>query len=302
MGSDWIQAELPEKLVFTNNLFSSRDHLTIVEKLLNAGQRIENELNEYLPSDIRDDLKGLKEKCQPHMLLRCFIPSLQIFDREMKVFEVKSDLRENKIEDDFLAYEFHGYEISELTKSKLLQGEGTAQIVLDVMSCHVSVVLSYFKILGFFSIREIDEAQVFCTEKVGDGGARYEQYCKNYFSTHTERGVFLNNLLSAINGIDSSHHKVDVGAHMAPSSVGFVYFVRNGELFKIGITENLLRRMGELVPDEILNCVRCSNFKELEREIHSVFKEVRLPQTEYFRLNESQVQQVHRMIAEKAVN
>lgn len=77
---------------------------------------------------------------------------------------------------------------------------------------------------------------------------------------------------------------------------GFVYFIRNGDLFKIGITENLLRRLGELQPDEVLNVVRCKNFQEVEKRLHSDFKEIRLPQTEYFRMREGNVLEVHRLL------
>ena len=89
-------------------------------------------------------------------------------------------------------------------------------------------------------------------------------------------------------------------AVVASCPTGFVYFVRNGGLFKIGITENMLRRMGELAPDELLNVVRCSNFQELERELHRRFKDVRLPQTEYFRLSDQQVQEVHQLMVKLA--
>jgi hypothetical protein len=85
-----------------------------------------------------------------------------------------------------------------------------------------------------------------------------------------------------------------------PPPTGFVYFIRNGGLFKIGITENMLRRMGELTPDELLNVVRCSNFQEVERELHRRFKDVRLPQTEYFRLSDQQVQEVHQLMVKLA--
>ena len=81
----------------------------------------------------------------------------------------------------------------------------------------------------------------------------------------------------------------DQSAEIETSPTGFVYFVRNGDLFKIGITENMLRRLRELAPDELLNVVRCSNFQEVERELHRRFKDVRLPQTEYFRLSDQQV-------------
>ena len=54
---------------------------------------------------------------------------------------------------------------------------------------------------------------------------------------------------------------------------GFVYFVRNDEIYKVGITDNLLRRLKELKPDEILNSVRCSNYQEIEKKMHAHFKE-----------------------------
>ena len=82
------------------------------------------------------------------------------------------------------------------------------------------------------------------------------------------------------------------------SNYGFVYLIRNGDLFKIGITENLLRRFAEIKPDEVLDVLRSANYQEVERKIHSVFKEVRIPQTEYFRLNAEQVQQVHALMLE----
>ena len=74
---------------------------------------------------------------------------------------------------------------------------------------------------------------------------------------------------------------------------GFVYFMRNQDLHKIGITDNLLRRFNQLNPDEVLNVVRCSNYETLERQLHKKFKEYRIPQTEYFRLSKSQIEQVN---------
>ena len=74
---------------------------------------------------------------------------------------------------------------------------------------------------------------------------------------------------------------------------GFVYFIRNKDIFKIGITDNLLRRFNQLKPDEILNVVRCSNYETLEKELHKKFKNNRIPQTEYFRLDKNQIEQVN---------
>ena len=74
---------------------------------------------------------------------------------------------------------------------------------------------------------------------------------------------------------------------------GFVYLIRNDDIYKIGITDNLLRRFNQLKPDEVLNVVRCSNFESLERELHKKFKANRIPQTEYFRLSKNQIEQVN---------
>ena len=81
---------------------------------------------------------------------------------------------------------------------------------------------------------------------------------------------------------------------------GFVYFIRNEELFKIGITVDLLRRFSEIVPHEVLNVVRCQNFNELERRLHKHFSEKRLPQSEYFRLEPGEVLEAHRLLTDWA--
>ena len=74
---------------------------------------------------------------------------------------------------------------------------------------------------------------------------------------------------------------------------GFVYLIRNEDIYKIGITDNLLRRFNQLKPDEVLNVVRCSNYEKLEKELHKKFKKNRIPQSEYFRLDKNQIEQVN---------
>lgn len=81
---------------------------------------------------------------------------------------------------------------------------------------------------------------------------------------------------------------------------GFVYLIRNQDIYKIGITQNLLQRMQQLKPDEIIDSVRCSNYVVLEKEIHKEFKACRIPQTEYFRLDQKQIKQIHKIFTEKA--
>lgn len=82
---------------------------------------------------------------------------------------------------------------------------------------------------------------------------------------------------------------------------GFVYFIRNRDLYKVGITTDMLRRMAELKPDEVLNMVRCSNYFDVESAIHKKFRSERIPQSEYFRLGAMQVQEVHEMMLALAV-
>tara|TARA_Y100001968_G_scaffold187889_1_gene172230 strand:- start:349 stop:936 length:588 start_codon:yes stop_codon:yes gene_type:complete len=70
---------------------------------------------------------------------------------------------------------------------------------------------------------------------------------------------------------------------------GYVYLIRNKDLHKIGITENLEQRMKQLKPDAIVSTLETENFESLEKELHKRYKDVRIPQTEYFRLNDSQI-------------
>lgn len=94
--------------------------------------------------------------------------------------------------------------------------------------------------------------------------------------------------------------RLSEGIAESPIQCGFVYLIKNQELYKVGITTNLLRRMEQLKPDEALNVIRCKNFRELEGHIHRTFKECRIPQTEYFRFTPEQVLLVNRMMHELA--
>ena len=69
---------------------------------------------------------------------------------------------------------------------------------------------------------------------------------------------------------------------------GFVYLIRNKDLYKIGITQNLDQRMFQLKPDEIISVLETQNYEQIEKDLHQKYKDVRIPQTEYFRLTFSQ--------------
>ena len=77
---------------------------------------------------------------------------------------------------------------------------------------------------------------------------------------------------------------------------GWIYLIRNGNLYKIGITRNIINRMKQLKPDQVIVKSYISNFKELEKHLHSRYKKVRIPQTEYFRLNSLDVNDCKRLI------
>ena len=73
---------------------------------------------------------------------------------------------------------------------------------------------------------------------------------------------------------------------------GWIYLIKNGDLYKIGITKNFKNRMRQLKPDSIVAKLFSTDFKKLEREFHKRYKSVRIPQTEYFRLDHIQVREV----------
>ena len=74
--------------------------------------------------------------------------------------------------------------------------------------------------------------------------------------------------------------------------MGYVYLIRNGDLYKIGRTDNLQRRLKQLQPCTLIQSLQTDRSRDLEYELHKKYKSKRLPQTEYFRLSESQVEDV----------
>ena len=77
---------------------------------------------------------------------------------------------------------------------------------------------------------------------------------------------------------------------------GWVYLIRNRDLYKIGITKNLDKRMRQLKPDNVVTTVYTSDFVKLERELHNRYKKFRIPQTEYFRLKDYHLHEIKQII------
>lgn len=101
--------------------------------------------------------------------------------------------------------------------------------------------------------------------------------------------------------VSSYYESGEIDPNVNESEFGFVYFIRNKDLYKIGITTNILRCMEELNPDEILNTMRCKNYFEVETKIPKKFKKVRIPQSEYFRLSRVRIHEVHRLMLDLAI-
>ena len=61
----------------------------------------------------------------------------------------------------------------------------------------------------------------------------------------------------------------------------WVYIIKNGDLYKIGITKYFDKRMRQLKPDYVVAKLYTSRFIELEREFHKKYKNVRIPNRVY---------------------
>ena len=77
---------------------------------------------------------------------------------------------------------------------------------------------------------------------------------------------------------------------------GWLYVIKNKDLYKIGVTQNFKSRMRQLKPESVIAKVYTRNFKQLEKELHKRYREVRIPQTEYFRLNKIQIKEIKLII------
>ncbi len=78
---------------------------------------------------------------------------------------------------------------------------------------------------------------------------------------------------------------------------GWLYIIRNQDLYKIGITRNFESRMRQLKPDNVVAKLYTSDFKKLERELHHRYKLFRIPQTEYFRLENYHLKEIKQRIS-----
>ncbi len=70
---------------------------------------------------------------------------------------------------------------------------------------------------------------------------------------------------------------------------GFVYLMKNGDLYKIGCTTNLKSESTKMKPGEVISSFKTNDSKSLEVRLLKLYKKKRIPDTNYFRLTESEV-------------
>ena len=70
---------------------------------------------------------------------------------------------------------------------------------------------------------------------------------------------------------------------------GFVYLMKNGDLYKLGSTTNLESEASKMKPGEIISSFKTNDPKSFEVRLLRLYKKKRIPDTNYFRLSESEV-------------
>ena len=70
---------------------------------------------------------------------------------------------------------------------------------------------------------------------------------------------------------------------------GFVYLMKNGNLYKLGCTTNLKSEANKMKPGEIISYFKTNDPKSFEVRLLRLYKKKRIPDTNYFRLSESEV-------------
>ena len=63
---------------------------------------------------------------------------------------------------------------------------------------------------------------------------------------------------------------------------GWLYLIRNRDLYKIGITRNFESRMRQLKPDNVVAKLYTSEFMKIERELHKRYKKYRIHKLSIF--------------------
>ena len=69
----------------------------------------------------------------------------------------------------------------------------------------------------------------------------------------------------------------------------FVYLMKNGDLYKLGCTNNLESEANKMNPGEIISSYKTKDPESFQVRLLRLYKKRRVPDTNYFRLSESEV-------------
>ena len=72
---------------------------------------------------------------------------------------------------------------------------------------------------------------------------------------------------------------------------GYVYLIRLGDLYRIGKTDNLDRKIKKLKPDELLISIMTKEPETLEARLLRKYKSQRIPETGYLKLSKRQIKE-----------
>tara|TARA_Y100000766_G_C18720794_1_gene513778 strand:- start:293 stop:835 length:543 start_codon:yes stop_codon:yes gene_type:complete len=72
---------------------------------------------------------------------------------------------------------------------------------------------------------------------------------------------------------------------------GYVYLIRVGDLYRIGKTDNLDKKIRKLKPDELLTSIMTKEPETLEARLLRKYKSQRIPETGYLKLNKRQIKE-----------
>ena len=72
---------------------------------------------------------------------------------------------------------------------------------------------------------------------------------------------------------------------------GYVYLIRVGNLYRIGKTDNLDKKINKLNPDELLSSILTKEPETLEARLLRKYKSQRIPETGYLELSQRQLKE-----------
>ena len=82
----------------------------------------------------------------------------------------------------------------------------------------------------------------------------------------------------------------------------YVYLIKNGDLFNIGLTNNLERTRIDLRPGELIAFLITENPEPLINNLRKTYVDNRLPGSDYYRLANSQVRECRFLLEKEGSN